>query len=165
MSIQHNSSRSGDSVSIDGRIMVMKFIHLALFGGVAMFGLVIFLISRSRMNLSPDFQNPILLVSAAMLASSCVLSAILHKFYFNVVPMPTDELIALSRYQAFFLIRAAIVEGSILFAGVVTLLLHNIITACLYVLGAAILAFFMPSRREFERLMNDYKPLPPGLAR
>jgi len=79
--------------------------------------------------------------------------------------MPADELMALSKYQVFFIIRAAIMEGSVLFAGVVTLLLHNIVSACLYALGAAILAFLLPSRHEFERLMNDYKPLPPGLAR
>ena len=51
-----------------GRLTVMKLIHLALVAGVVIFGSVVFFIIPGKMSFVPAYQNPVVLVAAALVA-------------------------------------------------------------------------------------------------
>jgi len=137
-----------------GRLTVMKLIHLALVAGVVIFGLVVLFIIHAKMSFVPAYQNPVILVAAVLVAGNLAVASALHKFFFKVSGLPTDAGAAVQKYQVFFLMRAALVEGAALFSAVVTLITCNILPVCLLAVCAGALAFYRPSQQEFVDLMR-----------
>jgi hypothetical protein len=137
-----------------GRLTVMRLIHVALVAGVLLFGLVVLVIIRGKMVFTPDYQNPLVLVAAMLVAGNLSVASALHKFFFKASGLPADAGAAMQKYQLFFLMRAAVIEGAALFSAVVTLITCNILPACLLAITAGALAFYRPSQQEFVDLMR-----------
>ena len=137
-----------------GRLTMMKLIHLALVAGVLIFGLVVLVIIHAKMSFVPTYQNPVVLVAVVLVAGNLAVASVLHKFFFKVSGPPTDAGAAVQKYQVFFLMRAALVEGAALFSAVVTLITCNILPMCLLAVCAGALVFYRPSQQEFVDLMR-----------
>ena len=144
------------------RLAVMKLIHLALVAGVILFGLIVFVLTRSRMKFDFTFQNPLFVVAGSLAAINIAAASALHKIFFRVGGIPADVEAALRKYQVFVLTRAALIEGAALFSAVVTLVACNVLPACLLVLCAGALAVYRPSQREFMDLMRNAALAPKG---
>jgi len=138
-----------------GRLTMMKLIHVALVAGVIIFGLVVLVIIHGKMGFVPAYQNPVVLVVAVLFAGNLAVASALHKFFFKVSGFPADAGAAVQKYQVFFLMRAALIEGAALFSAVVTMITCNILPACLLALCAGALAFYRPSQQEFVGLMRE----------
>ena len=134
---------------VRSRLLTMRRIHLALVGGVAMFGFVVFIVTRGKMSFSPALNLPIVIVSIVAAATAVLSATLLHKVYFRASPAPADAQGAVQRYQTFFLMRAAMIEGGALFSAVATLISSNIVPAGMFVLCAVALAVNRPTEREF----------------
>ena len=139
---------------LPSRLLVLRFIHLAMVAGVVMFGGVLFVITQGRMPHEPAFQNPICQAGIVLSGASVLLAANLHRIFFRLSSVPTDLTTAFQRYNVFFLMRAAVLECGALFAAVVTFMTQNILPFGLLIFGATALAFYRPSRGEFDRLLG-----------
>lgn len=139
---------------LPARFLALRLIHFALVSGLVMFGVVLCVSSQGKISREPDFQNPFCQVAIALSGGSVLLAANLQRFFFHRSATPPDLTAALQRYSVFFMIRAACIEGGAVFAAVVTFLTHNILPFGLLAFGIAALAFYRPSRAEFERLMG-----------
>lgn len=137
-----------------GRLTVMKLIHVALVAGVLIFGLVVLVIIHGKMGFAPAYRNPVVLVAAVLVAGNLAVASALHRVFFKVTGRPVDAGAAVQKYQVFFLMRAALIEGAALFSAVVTMITCNILPACLLALCAGALAYYRPSQREFVGLMR-----------
>jgi len=147
--------QSGDAPA---RLLAMRFIHPAMVAGLVLFGVVLFVVTQGKMSREPAFQNPICQAVIAFSGASVLLAANLHRFFFRQTSAPTNLATDIQRYQVFFLIRASVIEGGALFAAVVTFMMPNVLPFGLLIFGAAALAFYRPSRAEFERLLGGDIP-------
>ena len=133
----------------------MKLIHLALVAGVILFGLVVFILIRSKMTYDLQFQNPMIIVAVAVAAVNIAVASALHKVFLKFSGIPADVGAAAQKYQVFVLMRAAFIEGAALLSAVVTLVTCNVVPACLLALCAGALAVYRPSEQEFDDLLRN----------
>ncbi|MEK9139023.1 MAG: hypothetical protein AAB393_18040, partial [Bacteroidota bacterium] len=139
---------------VKGSLGTMKLIHLALAGGVIIFGVIVLVFTHSRMTLDPDFRNPLCILAGCFAAVAILVSSTAHKAFFALVPVPGGIQGAIQIYQVFFLMRSAVIEGAALFSAVAGLVTANILPVGLLVLCTVLLAIQRPSQHEFTSVMK-----------
>ena len=134
------------------RLAVLRCIHLSLVGGVALFGGVVFHLTRGSMTFTPEFGEPMSLAAVAACVITLLLSSVMRPRSGSAGASQPSVQSALQKYQVFFLMRAALIEGGALFSAAVTLVSRNILPAALFVISALALASRRPSESEFDSL-------------
>jgi len=130
------------------RMKMLQVIHLALVGGVVIFGACVLFIIRKRFSFEISFKDPMVIIAVILSVGTIVTSHLLKKPGSNVPRTHYDVHDILNKYQVFFLVRASIIEAGALFAGVVTLLTCNIVPVVVFAASALALALRWPSQHE-----------------
>ncbi len=139
------------------RMKMLQVIHLAMVTGMMIFGAFILFFVRRRLSFELSFQNPLILAAVLLPIGSVIVSFMLKKPALGAPVTPPGVHDILNKYQVYFLIRASIIEGGALFAGVATLVTFNIVPAVMFFAGTVALAFRRPSQQElvsFSSMVN-----------
>lgn len=129
----------------------LRVIHLALVGGVVLFGGVLCIIMGKEISLRPDYRNPIILAAGIFCLGSLAASFFLRPSRKRNI-VPPDGRHFRPNYQAFCLLRWGVIEGGALFAAVATLVTKNVLPLVLFGACLALLAYRVPSREEYDSL-------------
>lgn len=127
-------------------------LHMASISGVAIFGAVVWAITRDRLVYELNFQDPVSIAAGVLSVGAIGTASVLDKLFFANTGTGMDVNNALQKYQTFFLIRTATIESAALFSAVVTLMKHNATPGLIYLVGVCALLFYRPSPREFTDL-------------
>ncbi len=142
------------------RWRTLNFIHIAILAGLGMFVFVVVILTKDKLSAVPEFSNPIFLAASVLAVVSVAVASSIHKIAFRPAAGNTNLRAAMDKYQGFVLVRAALVEGGALFSTVVILVTRNAWAFLPMLLCAAALAWFRPSRGEFERLTRSSNRTP-----
>jgi len=130
-------------------LLTTRFIHFALILGLVMFCGVALFITGKQMSFMPDFGNPVIIVALLGCIITIGLSFVVPVIYRKVTPLPADIRAALQHYQAFCMVRWAVIEGGALFSGLVILLTKNVLPLGFFVISTSFLIYRYPSQKEF----------------
>ncbi len=131
-------------------------IHLALVAGVFLFGIVLWLVARKPLRVDLDLANPVSLIAGVVALVTFGVAQQMDRLFLHFVPPPVDMDTALQKYQVFFLVRAALLDGGALFPAVAVLLTSQLLPALFFLLCAVGLLVHRPSEREFASLMRRW---------
>ena len=129
-------------------LFITRLIHIALVVGVAMFGTATLVITARQISFKPLF-NPLTMTAVALCLAAVVFSYVVAYFYRKFSAPPATINAALHQYQTFCILRWAVIEGGVLFAGVTMLVAKNILPILVFIVSAAFLLSRYPSQNEF----------------
>jgi hypothetical protein len=127
-------------------------IHLALVAGQILFGIVVFTIAKQQPH---NPKNDLLIYIVPVMAIGCLfLSMLIPKNMINSIKSDQPLSARLKLYQAAFIVRMALLEGTSLF-GIVSFLLTNNI-AFIGISGALVAysIYLYPTRQKIEDELN-----------
>jgi len=130
-------------------LLATKLLHFALVSGLLLFGLIALIISFKQLSFTPALDNPLVWIAGLGCIGSIVVALLMFPVYRRITPAPDNVRSALQHYQAFCLMRWAVIEGGALFSAIVFIITKNILPLGLFIASVILLICFYPSRKQF----------------
>ena len=164
-------------MTLPNAMLTLKLLHFAFMAGLAVFAVIVFVLSMTQATPSPSAPPPPdvdadgmdlifgVLVGAwaifVLPASAFILPAMRKKAGIAAADAHSDDepdgakLAAVGYYTTGLVLRAALVEGWGLFSTVAALLTGNMLFLIAPLLSIAVLGAFFPTRAKFERFYTE----------
>ncbi len=124
------------------RFLLIRLVHAALVIGVATFGIVVIILKGKQLQSAPVL-HPAILMSVVMSVGAIMMAALFPKIVAKGTLPNADA--AFRKYFVLFLIRASLVEGAALFAGVATLISGSVLSFVVFWFCVAVLVMLRPT--------------------